>query len=335
MSKKGAKRRPTAAGKSRRGKRPARPRLLDACRLYLFAAMGTAVLFAARMLLPKGEFWIREALEAVWALLALALPAGLCLKKLKKKGRARRLRLCPPNIAQTVLGLLAMCLYVLFADDLTLLWGAVLEGWGMTPRLAAEAFHSRWELGAGIACESVLRPLCEAGFFFIALLAAWERRGTRYGAWASAALYASLGGDLTALPARFALGLSAAMLIASTGSWPLGAFCMAFSGAAQTAAGQLRAVSLDLSRFDALGQSLGGARGLWLLALETAFLGAGFFCIVKGVCAVKPVGGTKVRPRPIEIKALGAEEVFILTAGVITAAAILLADALQMCGILP
>ena len=316
-------------------KRLARPRLIDACRLYLTAAIGAALVYAARLYLPSGGYWLVEALTALWAMLALALPAWRCLKTLKKKGRMRRMRMCPPNIAQTVLGVLAMCLYVLFADDITLLWGAVMESWGMAPRLAAQAFRSRWELGAGIACESVVRPVCEALFFFAALLMAWERRGTRYGAWTAAALYASLSGDLTALPARFALGLSVGMIVASTGSWPLGAFCMALSGAAHVAAAQLRALTLDLSRFDALARTLGGARGVWLLALETAFLGAGFYCIVKGVCAVRPVGGTRVRPRPAEIKPMDAEEVFILTAGVITAATILLADAMALYRILP
>lgn len=312
-------------------KRRSRPTLLRVNGLCLYAIIAATLWRAARMVLPRVLLtgYPAFALEAALSLFSMGLPAYFCVRSLRSRTVAPRLRLSPPTVAQLLFALIAACAGLLFSDDLTLLWSAFLEGFGLKAGLALSPANAPTPgmLAASVVSCAVLPALCEGLFFRGALFCAWERRGTAYAVWVCAALSAAFSPSLVECPVRFIQGAALGYILARSGSLYLSIFCHAAQAIAGVAAAYVRGAATGLDRYGALLSSLGGGKGIALLALETILLCGVYVLSVRAVCIAKPFREAPFRERR-DSRRMSSAAVFVLCAVTVTALACFLLDAL-------
>lgn len=316
-----------------------RPTLLEANGALLFAAMGCAVLQIVRILLPA-QWSLMEA-APLWDALQGALLIGLGLRlcaRIKPSARERMLRLeSSPTIAQAVLCIVAIAAGVLFKDDLTLLTGACMQrlGFDVSRQIAAGSEAPR-ELYALRVVLSGVVPAVACGIFYHAgQMAAWERRGTRYAVMTTAVLSALMCGSCVMLPAHLAIALASGAVMTGTGSIFMAVFLQAGVFVAGTAARQAQAgFGMSAARYGRLWAEVGGREGAGLLALETLLLGLVFYFLIRGVCGARPADSVPWKMRNARSRQMGAANIFVLSAAVVTGLCILGLDLMQMAGLL-
>lgn len=317
-------------------RRRARPTLMEAGAAALFAAMGLCVLTAARLL---GDEWSGMEAAVVWegarGALLMAL-AAMLTGRIRPAKREERLRMELPTIAQGVLTLLCVIAAVLFQDDITLFFGALLQRMGMDVSHVIGAMQPAggWLYIVRVILIGMLPPIATEWFFHGAQMAAWERRGSMYAMWTTSLMCTLLCGNIVRIPAELALSMAAGFIIVKTGSLFLGAAFRMGTSVAAVAARQVQAVlGMESARLGRLWTEIGGRRGWCLLGIETLLLGVVLLFTVRAVCCAKPREAAPWRERQTAARPMNAAEVFVLCAAVTTGFCTLFADLMQMTGI--
>ena len=314
-----------------------RPTLLQANGALLFAVMGCACLQVIRIILP--DEWSSLQAAPIWdalqAFLLIGLGSGLC-RRVKSSAREKILRYGVPSAAQVVLMVIAIGAGALFADDMTLLTGACMQrlGFDVSRQIAQPAAVPQEMYALRIICSGVLPAAAAGCFFHGGLMAAWERRGTRYAVITTAVLSALMCSSCVLLPGRLALALAAGAVMAASGSVYMAVFLLTGISVAGIAARQAQAgFGMPSARYGRLWAEIGGREGAGFLALETLLLGLVFYFLIRAVCSAKPLKKALWKPRNILSKPLSAANIFILAASVVTCLCMLAMDLMEMAGV--
>ena len=191
----------------------ARPSVAAACILVLISAAG---LWLGSLMLPLFPVASPERAELLGALLYYlpfnALPLAVCL--LRRRGLSEGLRLNPMPLLPTLSVAFMAVLCVYGASAIDSLWVDLLGRIGLhEPWAGVEAAASPQLLTMQVIASAAIPAVCEELLFRGAVLSAFEGRGTRFGIWVSAALFALLHGNLFGLPAYLVVGAISGFIV--------------------------------------------------------------------------------------------------------------------------
>jgi len=309
-----------------------RPAILSANGAYLLAAAGLPLL--TFLLLAAAALGLRLDDQAAMTLTSFAyypLFVGLpvFLYAGKREGVARAMRLNPLPPAMALVSALSALAGVMTAISLGSLWMLGLEGMGF--RLVDQALPvatGTAQLTMLVVTACVLPGVFEELLFRGFVMGAWERRGTKYALVASTLLFAGLHGTITGLPTQVMLGFAIGYLTINADSLYAGMVYHTVHNAALVVLSQLQAPA---AAGQTLYESVGGAAGVMLLALQTLVYGAVFWAIlaVSGWYRERQ-GRSFERIERIDRTPLNWQELLVLLAALVTVGCMYLMDLLTM-----
>ncbi len=315
-----------------------RPAILSANGLYLLAAAGIPaisflLMLAVRLLGLRLDDQATMTLTSfVYYPLLIGLPIFLYAGKREGVPRAMRLNPLPPAMA--MVSVLAALAGVMTALSVGSLWMLALEGMGA--RLVDQSMPVAKGSGALVMLvltycmlPGVFEELLFRGF----ILGAWERRGTLYGLVVSTLLFSALHGSIVGLPTQIMLGFAIGYLVINTDSLYAGMIYHTVHNAALVVLSQAQQT---VSAGQTIYESVGGAAGVMLLALQALVYGAVFWAIlaVSGWYREKQ-GRTFEQIERIDRTKLSWQELMVLLAGLVTVGCMYIMDLLQMLRVLP
>jgi len=311
-----------------------RPAILSANGLYLLAAAGIPAI-SFLIMLAVNLLGVRLTDQAVMTLtsfvyypLLIGLP--VCLYAGKREGVPRAMRLNPLPPSMALVSALAALAGVMTALSLGSLWMLGLEGLGA--RLVDQSLPVAKDSNALVTMvltfcmlPGVFEELLFRGF----ILGAWERRGTKYALVVSTMLFAGLHGSLVGLPTQIVLGFAIGYLVINTDSLYAGMIYHTVHNAVLVVLAQVQQQAATSGQ--TLYESVGGAAGVMLLALQTLVYGAVFWAIlaVSGWYREKQ-GRTFEQIERIDRTKLNWQELLVLLAGLVTVGCMYILDFLQM-----
>ena len=311
-----------------------RPAILSANGLYLLAAAGIPaisflIMLAVNLLGVKLNDQAATTLTSfVYYPLLIGLP--VCLYAGKREGVPRAMRLNPLPPSMALVSALAALAGVMTALSLGSLWMLGLEGLGA--RLVDQSLPVAKGSGALVTMvltfcmlPGVFEELLFRGF----ILGAWERRGTKYALVVSTMLFAGLHGSIVGLPTQIVLGFAIGYLVINTDSLYAGMIYHTVHNAVLVVLAQVQQQAATSGQ--TLYESVGGAAGVMLLALQTLVYGTVFWAIlaVSGWYREKQ-GRTFEQIERIDRTKLNWQELLVFLAGLVTVACMYLLDLLQM-----
>jgi membrane protease YdiL (CAAX protease family) len=302
--------------------------------LYLLAAAGIPSI-SFLILLATGIFGLKlddqtsmTVTSFVYYPLLIGLPVFLYAGK--REGVARAMRLNPLTPSMALVSALAALAGVMTAMSLGSLWMLGLEGVGA--RLVEQSIPVA--KGSGALMTLVLTYCMLPGVFEELLfrgfiLGAWERRGTKYALVVSTLLFSALHGSVVGLPTQIMLGFAIGYLVINADSLYAGMIYHTVHNAALVVLSQLQQTASTTGQ--TLYESVGGAAGVMLLALQTLVYGAVFWAIlaVSGWYRERQGRGFEQIER-VDRSPLSWQELLVLLAGLVTVGCMYLLDILQM-----
>jgi membrane protease YdiL (CAAX protease family) len=309
-----------------------RPAILSANALYLLAA-ASLLSISFLIQLAQSLFGLRLSDETtmtvtsfVYYPLFIGLPVFLYAGRRDGVPRAMRLNPLPPAMA--LVSALAALAGVMTAISLGSLWMLALEGIGA--RIVDQSMPVAKGSGALVMLvltycmlPGVFEELLFRGF----ILSAWERRGTKYALVVSTFLFSALHGSIVGLPTQIMLGFAIGYLVINSDSLYAGMIYHTVHNAALVVLSQFQTAAAGQTVYE----SVGGAAGVMLLALQTVVYGAVFWAIlaVSGWYREKQGRGFE-QIEVLDRTSLSGRELLVLLAGLITVGLMYLLDALQM-----
>lgn len=310
-----------------------RPAIFTANALYLLAAAGLpAVSYLVTLVmglfkLPTDGQSMMSPVSLAYYPLFIGLPIILIAARKEGVGRAMRLNPLPPSMA--VVSVLAALAGVMTTLSLGSLWMLALEGMGA--RLVDQTLPVANSSGALIllvltSCmlPGVFEELLFRGF----ILGAWERRGTKYALVVSTMLFAGLHGSIIGLPTQILLGFAIGYLVINTDSLYAGMIYHTVHNAVLVVLSQIQPQSTAAGT---MYESVGGAAGVLLLALQAAVYGVVFWAIlmISGWHREKQ-GRTFEQIERIDRTKLTWQELLVLLAAMVSVGCMYLLDLLEM-----
>jgi hypothetical protein len=228
-----------------------------------------------------------------------------------------------------ILAVVAALAGVMTALSLGSLWMLALEGMGA--RLVDQSLPVAEGSGALVllvVTSCVLPGVFEELLFRGFILGAWERRGTRYALVVSTMMFAGLHGSIVGLPTQILLGFAIGYLVINADSLYAGMIYHTVHNAALVVLAQ---VQPQAAGSQTIYESVGGAAGVLLLALQAAVYGGVFW----GILAVsgwhrERRGRTFEQIERIDRTAMPWRELTVLLAAGVTVGSMYLMDLLQM-----
>lgn len=315
-----------------------RPAILSANGMYLLAAAGlpvtTLLIGLALSLLGvrSGALTILEITAAVYYPLLIGLP--IFLYAYRREGVSRAMRLNPPTVGMAAVSVLAALAGVMTALSLGSLWMLALEGMGA--RLVDQVLPVADSTGALmmlVLSYCVLPGVFEELLFRGFLLSAWERRGTLYALVVSTALFASIHGSIAGLPTQLMLGFAIGYIVINTDSLYAG---IIYHTVHNTVLILLSQFQTRTATAQTIYESVGGAAGVMLLALQAAVYGAVFGALLAVTGWHRERQGRSFeRIERIDRSKLDWRELLVLLAALITVGCVYLMDLLRLMRVIP
>lgn len=315
-----------------------RPAILSANALYLLAAAGLwiAALLSGPVLSLLGiradSAQADQIMSGLYYPLLIGLPVFLYARG--REGVPRAMRLNPLTVPMAVVAVLAALAGVMAAQSVGGLWMLALEGMGArlvdTPVPVA---NSTGELIALVLTSCMLPGVFEELLFRGFILSAWERRGTRYALAVSTLMFSMLHGTIAGLPTQIMLGFAIGYVVVNTDSLYAGMIFHTVHNAALIMMAQLY-VAPEVTQ--TLYESVGGAAGVLLIALQAAVYGVLF-----GALLAVTGWQRERRGRPfeqidvIDRSKLDWRELIVLLSGLVTVGCAYLMDLLVMLRVIP
>ena len=310
-----------------------RPAIFTANALYLLAAAGLlAVSYLITLVmglfgLSVNSASLQSSISLTYYPLFIGLP--IILVALKKDGVGRAMRLNPLPPAMAVVSALAALAGVLATLSLGSLWMLALEGMGARlVDVSLPVANSSGALILLVLTSCMLPGVFEELLFRGFVLGAWERRGTKYALVVSTMLFAGLHGSIAGLPTQILLGFAIGYLVINTESLYAGMIYHTVHNAALVVLSQIQPHTASAGT---MYESVGGAAGVLLLALQAAVYGVIFMGIlmVSGWHREKQ-GRTFEQIERIDRTKLTWQELLVMLAALISVGCMYLLDLLQM-----
>ncbi len=189
-----------------------RPTVKAALVLIIIAAAGLWAGSFLMSLFPQSG----DSLQALIYYIPFILLPSLCYA-LRRRGLSEALRLNPMALMPSIMAMLLAVMCVYAASVIGSLWASLLNAIGLTEPVSSLA-SSKATLTELLIASAAIPAVCEELLIRGVALSAFESRGTRFGIWASAALFALMHGNIFGFPAYFLVGVAAGYVVYATNS---------------------------------------------------------------------------------------------------------------------